>query len=544
MPDSDRRVLAGVLALSAVALLARVVALGARVTHWDESRVGYWILRYAATGEYTYRAGLGGPFLVHANRLVFDLVGASDASLRVVVALCGGLLPLTAWLFRERLRPAETVSLAAVLALNPLLLYYSRFARPTVLLAAFAFAAFAFFVRARETGARRHAYAGVIALALAFATTRVVLVYVLAWGLAAVLALDPFLLRARVRGESRAEALVARLDAVHRGLRSWGADVAGGAALFLAVLGLAYAPRPDLWRALGDPARLPELVRATGHLIRTSLDTSAWEHSHSYVEFLRGDLSALAAGAAVVCALGVAGFLVDRYGEGGPRPLVSFAGYWTLVALVVLPIVPSVQVPWTMAHVVVALALPAAVGAGRLVALGASALRDGDRVSGAVAGVVALCVVGWVVASGASAAFVHPQSGPLVEYGQPSGNLDAPLADAETAIAANDGGTDVLYYGEHFHATTTPSNAPGASFYEPKHWLWRMPLPWYFERMGADTTSATSPSALDGETPPVVVTLAKNYGEVNSRLDGYHASAYRLTQTDTATVFFVRNETA
>ena len=99
----DRTTLA-VLAIAALALLARLVFLGERVAHWDEGRVGYDILRYVATGAWEYRPIVHGPFLPQVNRFVFELLGASDFTARLVVAVVGGLFPLSALLFRERLR--------------------------------------------------------------------------------------------------------------------------------------------------------------------------------------------------------------------------------------------------------------------------------------------------------------------------------------------------------------------------------------------------------------------------------------------------------
>ncbi|MFB6256868.1 MAG: hypothetical protein ABEH58_09130, partial [Haloplanus sp.] len=46
MRSDDRRTLRAVLATTALALAVRLVGLGARIFHWDEGRVGYWILRY------------------------------------------------------------------------------------------------------------------------------------------------------------------------------------------------------------------------------------------------------------------------------------------------------------------------------------------------------------------------------------------------------------------------------------------------------------------------------------------------------------------
>ncbi|MFC6724776.1 hypothetical protein ACFQE1_10400 [Halobium palmae] len=64
-------------AVTVVALLARLYALGWRVAHQDEGRVGSWILHYVEYGEWQYRAIIHGPFLPHVNGVVFSLFGAS-----------------------------------------------------------------------------------------------------------------------------------------------------------------------------------------------------------------------------------------------------------------------------------------------------------------------------------------------------------------------------------------------------------------------------------------------------------------------------------
>ncbi|QLC33962.1 TIGR03663 family protein [Halarchaeum sp. CBA1220] len=548
MPDSDRRVAAAVAAATAVALVARLVALGARVAHWDEGRVGYWVLRYVETGQYTYHPIVHGPFLFHVNGVVFDLVGASDASMRAVVALIGGLLPATAWLLRDRLKPAETVSLAVLLAANPLLLYYSRFMRSDVLVGALAFAALAFLVRAHDTGRRRHLYAGALSLALAFTTKENVLVYVACWVGALVLLLDWMLLAARQRDEDPTAVLAERLVATARGLRPWARDVAAGGVLFFAVVVFFYAPRPELWRAFSNPALFGDVVRrATVGSVEKFANTWVGGHPHSYVDFFVGDVETLVAGAAAVCVLGIAGFVHDRYRGERPRSLVSFAGYWALASLVIYPAVSDIQAPWAMIHVVVPLAVPAAVGGGLLLSAVGSTRRDGDDAGTAIALVLVAAVVGWMAFTGVAAAFVHPQEpGPLVQYGQPNGDLHPTLAEIDDAVQAHQGGSgpDVLYYGDHFYAASEPSAAPDENFSEPGHWTWRLPLPWYFEGMGAETASTTDIAALNGSTPPVVITRASNYGEVAPRLEGYDATTYELTSEGTPTVFFVRQSGA
>ncbi|WP_440991323.1 flippase activity-associated protein Agl23 [Haloarchaeobius baliensis] len=179
--STDRPLLGAVAALSLGALALRLLDLGARTAHWDEGRHGYAVLRYGATGVWEYRPILHGPLLAHANELLFGLLGPSDAVARLLPALVGGLLPLSAWLFRERLRRSEVVALAALLAVNPALLYYSRFARSDLLVAAFAFVTVGLLVRLLDTRQPGYLYAASVAFALAVASKENALVYLACW---------------------------------------------------------------------------------------------------------------------------------------------------------------------------------------------------------------------------------------------------------------------------------------------------------------------------------------------------------------------------
>ncbi|MFD1645061.1 flippase activity-associated protein Agl23 [Haloarchaeobius litoreus] len=177
----DRSLLGAVVAFSLLATALRLVHLGVRTAHWDEARHGYAVLRYGATGVWEYRPILHGPLLAHANELLFGVFGASDAVARLFPALLGGLLPLSAWLFRERLRRSEVVALAALLAVNPALLYYSRFARSDLLVATFAFVTVGLVVRLLDTREPGYLYAASVSFALAVASKENALVYLACW---------------------------------------------------------------------------------------------------------------------------------------------------------------------------------------------------------------------------------------------------------------------------------------------------------------------------------------------------------------------------
>jgi uncharacterized protein (TIGR03663 family) len=188
---TDRRgTFAALLAVAVGGTLARLLALGDRVAHWSEARLGYDVLRYAATGVFEYRPVAHGPLLYHVDRVLFEVVGASDFAARLPVAVVSGLLPLAAWLFRDHLRDSEVLALGVLLAANPALVYYSRFAAGDVLVAAFALFALGFLVRTRHTGDPRYLYAASTMGAFAFASKADALLYALLWIAAGLIVAD------------------------------------------------------------------------------------------------------------------------------------------------------------------------------------------------------------------------------------------------------------------------------------------------------------------------------------------------------------------
>ncbi|MGB9963671.1 flippase activity-associated protein Agl23 [Halobacterium hubeiense] len=559
MPSLGRRRATALAVAAAVlaALALRVVALGDRTFHWDEARVGYWVLQYAATGEWAYRAIVHGPFLFHVNEWLFGAFGASDAVARAPVAVVGALLPATAWLFRTRLDDVEVAALAGLLALNPVLVYYSRFMRSDVLVAAFSVAALGLAVRALD--ARRGGYlvAAGAALGLAFAAKENALVYVAMFAGASALLLDEQLFTARTRGESFERVLHENLRRVGSGLFAWRRALAGGVAAFFLVVVVCYVPRPEFGAALADPTRLPGVV-AAGTVGAWTEFWSTWgvagsaSREHSYVAFLAEALQTLGAASLMLVAAGVVGFLAERYVADDPRDFVLFAGYWAVASVVVYPAITDVAGHWSVVHAVVPLAVPAAVGVRVVVDRGRSAYRSDDRVGLALAALVLLAAVGQMGAVTAETSYLMPQDdeNPLVQYGQPGSDVGATVDRIERIAPRNDG-TDVLYYGERFHVAgeydpSDPDEVADTS------WFNRLPLPWYTERADATTEStlrltepanATEPPSVAGTDAPVVVIAAGDYRSVREHLGPeYEGWTYELTATNTIVVVFVDTE--
>jgi uncharacterized protein (TIGR03663 family) len=580
MRSDGHRTLRAVLVVAALALAVRLVALGGRIFHWDEGRVGYWILRYHETGEFAYRPIVHGPFLFVVNDWVFSVpgLGATDFSARLIVAVVGGLLPLSAWLLRDHLRAGEVVALALVLAANPLLVYYSRFMRNDVLVGAFAFAAIAAFVRGLDRGDARYLYPAAALLGLAFTTKENAVVYLLCFLGAGALLVDHRLYRRASAGGSVVRLVRSewRTTAAFR-LSSWGGSVRRGLGLaaghlvaavvvFVAVVAFFYAPRPDLWQALAAPGRLPGVVEtATVGSWESFFDlwVSGSHQSHDYLPFLYDYLETLLYGAPFVLLFAVVGFVADGYGgvdaDGvGSRDVVAFATYWGAVSIVGYPVATDIRAPWAAVHAVVPLAVPAAVGIATLARrVGAAAgqvrarATDGDAggVGRAVraawtpsAALAALLLCAAVVgAVGANATYTNSadddESGEVIQWAQPENDLKETLALVHGVARVTDG-TDVVFVG-----TDAPGNPSDVRFHvtdegsldQPRpggpSWHTRLPLSWYLERYGAEVTS-TPPDdkTLGPDPPPVVIAASWDTGVVDQQLTGYamHRHDFRL----------------
>lgn len=245
MTLSDRfwdRTVGAVVGLTVLSVALRLVDLGGRVAHWDEGRVAYWILEYGETGALFYRPIVHGPLLKLVNAPLFDLFGATDLVMRLFPALVGGLVPLAALAFRHRLRDAAVVALAALLALDPALLYYSRFMRNDILVAVFCFVAFAALVRAIDFDDGRYLAIAAVALAIGFGAKENALAYLFAFvGAAGLLAIHR-LAFAYLEDESPISELKRLSRWGYDGVRRHVRAIVGSAVAFVAVIVSVYAP--------------------------------------------------------------------------------------------------------------------------------------------------------------------------------------------------------------------------------------------------------------------------------------------------------------
>ncbi|USZ67151.1 TIGR03663 family protein [Halorussus salilacus] len=520
-----------VVGVTLFALAVRFVGLGTRIAHQDEARVAYWAARYLETGVYEYRPIVHGPFPQIVNGNLFGVLGPSDFTMRLVVAVLSGLFPLVALLLRDRLRGSEMVALALLLAVNPVVLYYSRFYRNDVLLAGFMLTAFAFYVRAYDTRKARHLYLGTAAFALAFTTKENALVYPVCWAGAAVLLWDHRLLVERAGDRGVLGLLREDIANRLRGLAHWVPHLALAAVEFLAIVVFFYAPRntdrladndtPGLYEALGNPLLLPAVVEEA---LVGSWDAFAGQwgsgSEDSYLTMFMDLVPAYVEGASVLLVLALAGFVVDRYADSRPRDVVAFATYWGAFSILGYPVIVSNPFPWEVLHAVVPLVVPAAVGLALVARLGLASAVDGDAVAATAAALVLLVVAAQVGATAYATSFESPQSddSDLVQYAQSSSEMKPLLGEMQTVVEAN-GGIDVLYYGEDLAGEESSHDVPPAG----SGWFERLPFAWYMEAYDAETDSTDRADLLGNmdEKPPIVIAL----GETDTCSDPYDSAA-------------------
>jgi uncharacterized protein (TIGR03663 family) len=519
--ERERRVRVGLLAVAALALLARFAFLGARTAHWDEARVGLVTLSYLETGVWSYDPLVHGPLLFHVNRLVFDVFGPGTVAARFAPAAVGGMLPLAAWLFRDRLAGDEVLALGVVLAANPLLLYYSRFARNDVPLAAAMLVAFGLLVRARETGRGRYLVAASVAVAVGVGLKENAVLYLVCWAAA-----GPLVAAVRWRGVGADVAdesvrALRRLGGWTR--RRWPSVLAGVLAASTLVVAL-YAPRDPaglrLWSVLANPAGAPAFVSAAtvrpmSRLVGFWLVEEGQEVGPRTLFYAAHLVAVVGAGAGATTLLGVAGTL-SAARDDAFRPLVLVAAAWAGLSLLGYPLAADLAAPWLAVHVVVPLSIPAAVGLAAVVRRHRAAVAGRRRAVGpdrvfTAAALVLLVLSTQVVAIGAVTSYAVPDHR-LNVFGQPA----QPGPDAERAAAAVDRavcpGDAVLFYGDYF---------------DPRYDWRRLPLSWHAAVAGAESRFAAT-GEFPATPPPVVVALSGRHAELDRRLAGYDRHAVEL----------------
>jgi uncharacterized protein (TIGR03663 family) len=158
------------LAIFVVAVVSRFWDLGARAMSHDESlHALYSYYLYNGSG-YIHNPMMHGPFLFHANALIYFLFGDSDYTARIVPALFGVFLVMSPLLLRRWLGRAGAMIASVLLLISPSILYYSRYIRNDVYIAVWTILLIVALFHFLEDRKVRWFYLGAAVLMLSLAT--------------------------------------------------------------------------------------------------------------------------------------------------------------------------------------------------------------------------------------------------------------------------------------------------------------------------------------------------------------------------------------
>ena len=179
--DSRELLVWGVLIV--VTVIVRVIGLGERPFHHDESQDAYFSYLFRKDGNYEYNPLLHGPLRFYMTGFLYLVFGDTDFTARLAPVIMGTLMIPFCWALRPLLGRIAAFSAAALLAFGPSYLYFSRFAREDIYIASITLALIVVIWRFLEKP--RTFYPALIGLLLAasFATKETTFITVFVMGL-------------------------------------------------------------------------------------------------------------------------------------------------------------------------------------------------------------------------------------------------------------------------------------------------------------------------------------------------------------------------
>jgi len=156
-----------------VTVVTRFWDLGSRAQHHDESMHSFYSWELFRGKGFVHNPLLHGPFLYHANALIYFLFGASDYSSRVAPALFGVSIVIAPYFLRKWLGRYGALAAAAMFAISPGFLYFSRFIRMDIFAAGFEILMFIAIIKYLHERKDLYLYLLAAALALVFSTKEI-----------------------------------------------------------------------------------------------------------------------------------------------------------------------------------------------------------------------------------------------------------------------------------------------------------------------------------------------------------------------------------
>lgn len=354
---------------AAILLLAaglRFYDLDRKPLHHDEGVNGFFLTRLTREGVYRYDpANYHGPTLYYAAAVAVEIFGLETDAIRGTVALAGLLTVLLVLALVPSLGRNGALAGAALLAVSPGAVYFSRYFIHESLVVLFTLAVVVLGLRYRAGGGTRWLVAAFAAAALLVATKETAIVHLTVLGLAWLAA--GWTLRWTGRDPGPGFPRPSR------------ESLALAVGVFLAIHVLLFSSFFTHLQGVVDSVRALWFSEKTG--------TSA----HLYPWYRHGQW--LWRAEPVLVVLGGLGLVLALIRRDRREPV--FFGFWAMGMLSAYSLVPY-KTPWLDLNVV----LPLALLAGYLV-------EDVARSSRSVAVALALAAAAWSAASAASLSFVH-----------------------------------------------------------------------------------------------------------------------------------------
>lgn len=123
-------------ALLAAATVVRLIDLGDRPYHHDESQIAYFSWKFAEEGDYEYNPLLHSPLQYYLSAATFKLLGADDVTARLPAVAAGLAVVALAFGLRHYIGRAGAFAAGVAFAFGPSFLYFGRFMREDILLVA------------------------------------------------------------------------------------------------------------------------------------------------------------------------------------------------------------------------------------------------------------------------------------------------------------------------------------------------------------------------------------------------------------------------
>lgn len=351
---SERAWLAASLAVLGAAVVLRLYALELKPFHHDEGVNGFFLTALVRRGEYRYDpTNYHGPTLYYFALPLSLLFGLKTYALRLVPVIFGVGTVWLALCLRRYVGAFGALAAAALLAVSPASVYYSRYFIHETMFVFFALGAVVALVHFYDTGRADYLMLGSAALALHFATKEtafitagvLILAALVAWGWA-------YLMR------GRANPLAARTgwgppgetwQGTAERLGGWGrleTLVVLALAVFVVVNVVFYSSFFRNWKGVGDAFRALQVWTDTG----TGKEVHGPAHQHpwyTYLKWLFQEESALLLLGAVGSALAL---------WAGRNRFAVFAGAWGFGTLAAYSLVPY-KTPWLVLNFTVPIAL-------------------------------------------------------------------------------------------------------------------------------------------------------------------------------------------